>query len=84
MERQRKDVSDEILKTATDMLKAYIRENPDSIKGSNAEAILELHKRFVEGLAKQTAELLAEPPPPKVEFRFVQRDASKAQGEEHP
>ncbi len=82
MQRKSKSASDEILKTARDMLKAYVRANPDSIRDSDPEVLLELHRRFVEGLTKQTDELLAEPPPPK--FNLVTRDASKAEEKKHP
>ena len=71
MQHKSKSTSDEILKTARDMLKAYVRANPDSIRDSDPEVLLELHRRFVEGLTKQTDELLAEPPPPNVHVNFV-------------
>ena len=78
---QRKDLSNlEILKTARDMWKAYVRSDPDSIAGSDPESLLELHRKFVEGLTKQTDDLLAEPAPPEFRFTLKTRENSK----EHP
>ena len=57
MNSQRKDLSDEILKTARDMLKAYIRANPDSIRGNDPKVLLEIHKGFLSGLTSQARDV---------------------------
>ena len=63
MKNQGKDQCDvEILKTARDMLKAYVQSNPDSIRGADPDAVLELHKRFFDGLKAQVTAARPEEP----------------------
>ncbi len=47
----------EILKTARDFAKLYVRANPDSIRDKDPGTLLEIHKAFLDGLRSQAKEL---------------------------
>lgn len=53
MQRKSKSTPDDSTKTARELLKAYLRANPNWLKGKEPEAALELHERFLSGVQAQ-------------------------------